>query len=90
MREGVGRRMRGSGSGMGSHRRDGKIVTTINGNLQLTAVGRWGHLEDVIEAWDMEGTPESMGVILAETHSSGDMELGEITSYNQAGTPVEK
>jgi hypothetical protein len=35
-----------------------------------------------------EETQESMGVILAVTHSIGDMEPEKAISYSQAGTPV--
>jgi hypothetical protein len=41
------------------------------------------------ETWDVEDSQESMGVILAETHSSRNMEPGEATPYIQTGTLVE-
>jgi hypothetical protein len=41
------------------------------------------------EAWDKESVQESMRVSLAVTHYTGDMEPEEVTSYIQAGTPVE-
>ena len=42
------------------------------------------------ETWDKGGTQESMGVTLAVTHSIGDMEPEEATSFSQAATPVER
>ena len=47
----------------------------MNGNLQLTGVKRWeGHLQDETETWDKGGTQESIGLTLAMTHYTGDME----------------
>jgi hypothetical protein len=44
---------------------------------------RWrGHLKNVPETFEGRGTQESMGVILAETHSCGDIEPEEATSCN--------
>jgi hypothetical protein len=48
-----------------------------------------GVLEDLAEIWDRGGTQESMGMILVETHGSGNMESEETTSCSQAGTPAE-
>lgn len=42
------------------------------------------------ETWDGGGFQESVDMTLAKTHSSGDMEPEEATSYTQAGTPVEE
>ena len=39
---------------------------------------------------DKEVVQESVRVTLAVTHSTGDMEPEEATSYSQAGTPVEQ
>ena len=47
------------------------------------------HLEDVLETWDKGGSQKSIGVTLAENHSTVDMETREATSYIHAGTPVE-
>jgi len=41
------------------------------------------------ETWGWEGSQKSVMVILAEMHSSGDMEIEEATSYSQAVPPVE-
>ena len=49
-----------------------------------------GHLQDVPQTWDGEGSHESIGVPLTETHSSEDMEPEEATSCSKAGTPVEQ
>ena len=35
------------------------------------------------------GSPKSMGVTLAETHSSGDTEPEGVIPYSQAGTSVD-
>ena len=51
--------------------------------------GGW-YLEDMLETWEGGGSQESMEIILAETHSSGDMEPEEATSQSQAGTPLEQ
>jgi hypothetical protein len=42
------------------------------------------------ETWNGGGSQESMGVTLAETPSSGDIEPEETTSYSQAGLPGEE
>jgi hypothetical protein len=42
-----------------------------------------------METWDKGGTQESMGVTLAVTYYIEDMELKEVTSSNQTGTPLE-
>jgi hypothetical protein len=42
------------------------------------------------QTWENRGTQESIRVALAVTHSFGDMEAKEGTSYRQAGTPVEQ
>lgn len=67
------------GSGMGKDRRDGWTVTKMNGNLQLTGVG--GHLQDETETWDKGGAQKLMGVTLAVTHYTGDMEPEEATRH---------
>ena len=36
------------------------------------------------DTWDRGGSQESMGVTLAETHSSGNIEPEEAISYSQA------
>jgi hypothetical protein len=59
--------------------RDGQMAMRMNGNLQLTGVGRWEHLQDVTEAWNKEDAQNSMGVTLAETHNIEDMEPKEAT-----------
>ena len=87
MGEGMGRRMGGSGSGVGRDRRDGQMAMRINGNLE---VGRWGYLQDVTETCNKGRTQESIEVILAVTHSIVDMELEEATSCSQAETPMEQ
>ena len=38
------------------------------------------HLEDMPETWHRGGSQESMGVTLAETHSSGNIEPEEAIS----------
>ena len=48
-----------------------------------------GHLKDVTEAGDRGEAQESVGVTLAETHSSEDMETEEATFCSQAGSIVE-
>jgi hypothetical protein len=62
----------------------------MNGNLKLTEVGRWRHLQDPSKTWDKVGTQESVSVTLAVTHSIGDMEPEENTSYSQAETSMER
>ena len=47
------------------------------------------HLQEETETWDKGYAQESIGVSLAVTHSIGDMEPKEATSYIQAGTPME-
>ena len=54
------------------------MAMRMNGNLQLGV--RWGHLKDVQETWNREGSQESMGVTLAENHRSGTMKPEEDTS----------
>lgn len=54
--------------------------------LEICSWSRCGgcrHLEDMSETWDEGGYLESMGVILAETHSNRDMEPEEFTSCSQ-------
>ena len=51
--------------------------------------GKWGHFRDMLETWDGGGFQEPIGVTLAETHSSGDLEREEAVSCRQAGTPME-
>ena len=41
------------------------------------------------ETWDGGGSQELVRVTFVETHSSGDIEPEEATSYSQAGSPVE-
>ena len=65
------------------------MAMRINGNLQLAGVVG-GDLEDRPETWDRGVFQESMGMTLAETHSSGDVEAKEATSSSQAGTPLEE
>jgi len=48
------------------------------------------HLQEETETWNKGGAQESKGVILAVTHSTGDMEPEEATSCNQAETPMEQ
>ena len=69
-----------SGSGVGKVRKDGYISMKINGKLQLMGLGRWVNLQDETETWDKEGTQESMGVTLAVTHYTENIEPGEATS----------
>ena len=67
------------------------MATRMNGNLQLTGVRRWGHLQDETETWDKGGVQESVGVTLAVTHHIGDMEPKKAISCSQAGgTPVKR
>lgn len=47
------------------------------------------HLQE-IETWDKGGPQESVVVILAVTQSTGDMEPEEVTSWSQAGIPMEQ
>jgi hypothetical protein len=42
-----------------------------------------------METLDKLGMQESIGLILAVTQYSGDMEPEEAISFSQAGTPVE-
>ena len=81
----------GESSGVGKNSRDIRMAMRMNGNLQLTGVGSWGHLQSETETWDKGGAQESMGVSLTVTHSIGDMASEEITSCSQAemrGTPT--
>jgi hypothetical protein len=48
------------------------------------------HLWNVPETCDEGGSQESMGVTLAETPSSGDMEPEVAISCNLARSPVQK
>jgi hypothetical protein len=50
------------------------MAMRINGNLQLAGVVG-GDLEDRPETWDRGVFQESMGMTLAETHSSGMWKL---------------
>ena len=62
------------------------LSASVKGGLR-----RWGaYLQDKTETWDKEGAQESIGVTLAVTHYTGDMELEEVTSCSQAGTPLEQ
>ena len=45
----------------------------------------WGNFYDVLETWDGGGSQESLGVDLANSLVSGDMEPEEATSYSDAG-----
>ena len=64
------------------------MAMRMNGNLQLMGLRRWGHLLKKTETWGKGGTQESMGVTLAVTHNTGDMEPGEVVSCGQAGIPT--
>jgi hypothetical protein len=68
------------------------MAMRMNGNLQLMEeVCVWGgHLQDETETWGKGCIQESMGLTLVVTHSTGDMEPEEATSYSQAGTPMEQ
>ena len=69
----MGREMRHSGSGRGRDRRDVQMAMRINRKLQIMGWGCGGHFEDIIETRDRGGSQESMGVILAVTHSIADI-----------------
>jgi hypothetical protein len=71
---------RSSGSGVGRDRREGQRTRRMNGKLQLAKIGGVGFLEDVPETWDGGDSHASMGVTLAETHSSGNIEPEEAIS----------
>jgi hypothetical protein len=61
--------------------------------MEISSSWRWGvwrHLQYVADTWDRRCTQESIEVTLAGIHSSGNMETEEVTSLNQAGTPVEQ
>jgi hypothetical protein len=67
----------------------------MDGQMEWMEICNWqgwggrGHLQDETKTWGKEGAQESMGMILAVTHSIGDMEPEEVTSWSQAGTPME-
>jgi hypothetical protein len=65
------------------------MAMKINGNLQLIGVRTLGAFPGREVAWDKGGIQESVGVILAVIHYTGDMEHEQATSCSQAGTPVE-
>jgi hypothetical protein len=54
-------------------RRVGQIALRMDGNLQT---------------YKERGSQESMGVNLAETHCSGNIEPEQATSCRQAGSPM--
>jgi hypothetical protein len=58
----------------------------MDGTLQTYMAG--GYLENLQETWVWIGSQESVGVTLANSHSSGDMEPKEAISCSQAGIPV--
>ena len=62
-------------------------------NEWKSATGKgWGegeHLEDKTETWTRGGAQESMGMTLAVTHSTGDMEPEKAARGSQVGIPVE-
>lgn len=67
--------MEDSGSGVGKRQERGpeeriEICTWWKCGVQ-------GHLHKVPETWDSKGSQEAMGVTLAETYSSGDIEPKE-------------
>ena len=55
----MGEELGGSGSGAWKDRREGYMVTRMNGNLQLIGMGR-GHLQDMTEIWNKGDVQESM------------------------------
>ena len=79
----------GESSGVGKNSRDIRMAMRMNGNLQLTGVGSWGHLQSETETWDKGGATESIEVSLIMTHYVEDMVPERATTYSQAGTPVE-
>ena len=60
----------------------------MNGNLQVMGGESRRRLQDKTESWDKGGAQESMGVTLAVTHNTEDMEPGEVVSCGQAGIPT--
>jgi hypothetical protein len=62
---------------VGKDRKDSQTARKMHGNLQLTGMRRWGHLQDKTKTWDKGGAQESMGVTLTETDNIGDMEPEE-------------
>ena len=62
-------------------------------NVWKSKEERWGsgwHLQDETETWDKGGIQGLIGVTLAVTYYTGDMELEEATSCSQAATQVEQ
>jgi hypothetical protein len=55
VREGLGRGM-GIQDQVWEVKTDGQMAMKINGNLQVTGVKKWGHLQDETETWDKEVT----------------------------------
>jgi len=69
--------------GVRGDRGDDQMAMKMDSNLQLARGGG-------AETWIKGGSQESIGLILAETHSTGDVEPEEVTSCSQAWTPVEQ
>ena len=58
----------------------------VDGHENEWESANWGmreHLQEETDVWDRGGVQESMGVSLAVTHSTGDMELAEAASWQE-------
>ena len=65
------------------------MTMRMNENLQLMRVRGGKGLQDKTETLDKGGTQESVGVTLAVTHCTGDIEHELATFCIQTGTPAE-
>lgn len=81
-------RFLGLESGTVRGRGDGWINKGMNAYLHLAGSKGRRHLQENMEIWDKGVAPVSMGVSLALSHSTRDMEPGEAPSCCQAGTWV--
>lgn len=66
------------------------MTMKMNGNLQLMGWGGRGHLQDETETTEKGDVKESMGVLLAVIHSTGDMDPERSISCSQIGTPMKR
>ena len=66
------------------------MAMRMNGNLQLTGLGRWEHLQEETETWGKRGSQESIWVTVSVTGSIWNIGVEEATSYNQTGTLIEQ
>lgn len=76
------------GSGVGRDKKEGQRAQETEWKFAAAGGGRvCSHLP---ETWNGGASQKSLVMTFAETHSRGDMEPEEATSWSQAGLPVRR